>query len=125
MLTEIAARIQQLRLRWKPESLEILPRASHAEGFDYEYLVQQEGEYVPYKVVEHTIFLGELFDRRGTSSASMGHRQTVDDNTYFKHRPILQAPGPVIPRIKAWVKSPATVAIHGCENWHVTAQLMQ
>ena len=125
MLNEISDRFQRFELFWKPSSLEVIPGGSFANNFEYEFRVAQRGKHLAYAVVDQALLLGEMLNRVGSTGTSIQYRQCIADSTYFKHRAVLQSPGNIIARIRAWEASPATSAIFGCESWHATAALLQ
>eukprot|EP00973_Karenia_brevis_P077934 10827566-Karenia_brevis.AAC.1 len=77
MLKEITFRIQEFDLRWKESSLEILPGGCFTDEFDYCFTITQDRQAYTYKVKSDVVLLGELLDRRGSTSASMHHRQNT------------------------------------------------
>ena len=69
--------------------------------------------------------MGEILNSHGDTSASVAYRQTLAAGVYYKHRVAFQSNCNVALKLKAWTVSPAAVALHGCESWHVTSSILQ
>eukprot|EP00959_Pyramimonas_sp_CCMP1952_P208987 4371787-Pyramimonas_sp.AAC.1 len=102
MIQEMSYRFKQHELFWKPSSLEVIPGGPFADDFHYEFSVEQRGEDMRYDIVSNTVLLGEFFDRVGSTQGSVQHRQTMADKIFYKRKPVLRIPGPVLPKLRAW-----------------------
>ena len=71
------------------------------------------------------LVLVELFDSLGRTDTSNRHRLEIGDRTFYKHLKLLQYPGNLNLRIKAWASVPACSAILGSAGWHLTSTNLQ
>ena len=125
MIQEMTSRIHAFDLQWKASSLEIMPAGSFAEAFEYEFEVVQDGGPLRYKLVSEMLLLGEMLNNHGDTSVSVAYRQSLANAAYYRHRDAFQSRCNVALKLKAWTATPAAVALHGCESWHVTSSMMQ
>ena len=124
MQLELSSAITAGQLRWKPSSLEVLQAGSLLKESIDTFSVEQHGESFVYKRVLQLSLLGDLFDDLAATELSRSNRQGIADAIYYKHKHLLQHPGPVQPRLKAWHDSPATSAVFGAASWHLTSAVL-
>ena len=81
-------------------------------------------EAMTFKVIEHMIILGVLYDTKASTEASMEYRLQKGQACFWKPFKALSILGSVQGKVRGWSEALATSALCGCSPLHVTKGLL-
>jgi hypothetical protein len=96
-----------------------------AEETDDVEITSITGDDFRIKRVTELEMLGEVFDAKASTETSIDHRLLKGDGRRHLYAKAFKGVGSVASKLKAWSRGPATSAIYGCGNWHLSKHSLE
>ena len=68
--------------------------------------------------------LGVMLAVRGSTEASMSHREEIAENVFFALQKSLTRKGNAQQKLRTWSTVVTAIMTHGCRTWHLTRDLI-